>query len=288
MNKFSELARTGRKVGILSRTAQENTKPSARLSDLLAPSGFHFELRVAFVADGNCWGGVTLLRNPDSPSFTNAEAQLLTHLSSHLAEGLQMALSVENLNIVRDDYGPGLIVLDESGEMNAITPAAQAWLAELVEPGCRVPDGWLPAPVHEVAMRARAIARSISDGGASEQIQAHLRVRTYSGQWLVLHGSHVLGKNAAAGQTAVILEPAHSSQIAQLMMLAYDLTGRERELLQLVLKGLDTKEMALTLHVSANTVQDHFKSIFAKVGVRSRNELVARVLGDHCFQHSAK
>ena len=289
VNKFSELARTGRKVGILSQSTQENAKPSPRLSNLLAPSGFHFELRVAFVADGNCWGGVTLLRNPDSPRFTHAEAQLLAHLSPYLAEGLQMALLVENLNVVLDDYGPGLIVLDESGQMNAITPAAQAWLAELVEPGFRVPDGWLPAPVHEVAMRARAIARSSSsDGGVPEQLQAHLRVRTHSGQWLVLHGSHVLGKNAVAGQTAVILERAHSSQIAQLMMLAYDLTTRERELLQLVLKGLDTKEMAQTLHVSANTVQDHFKSIFTKVGVRSRNELVARVLGDHYFQYFAK
>jgi len=287
VNKFSELALSGRKVGILSQGMHTTPKHSDRYA-LFVRSGFPHELRVAFVADGNCWGGVTLLRNPSSPDFTNVDARFLGRLSTHLAEGFQMALVVEQSNEATHDAGPGLIVLNESGGVEALTPAAQMWLADLVEPGFRAPEGWLPAPIHEVAMRARAIARTLSDGsdgGPAGQTQAHLRVRTQSGQWLVLHGSHMIGKSVGAGQTAVILERAHSSQIAQLMMLAYDLTTREREVLQLVLKGLDTKGMAVTLHVSANTVQDHFKSIFDKVGVRSRGELVARVLGDHYLPH---
>jgi DNA-binding CsgD family transcriptional regulator len=196
-----------------------------------------------------------------------------------------MALLIDHLAIGAADAGPGLIVLSEAGNVETMNPSAQAWLADLVAPGFRVPEGWLPAPVHEVAMRARAIARTISDGSKPEHLQAHLRVQTHSGQWLMLHGSHMVGKSVGTGQTAVILERAHSSQIAQLLMLAYGLTPREREVLQQVLKGLATKEMAVMLHVSANTVQDHLKAIFDKVGVRSRSELVARVLGEHYFPH---
>lgn len=41
--------------------------------------------------------------------------------------------------------------------------------------------------------------------------------------------------------------------------------------------GRSTTDRAAQLFISVNTVQDHLKSIFAKVAVRSRGELVARI-----------
>jgi len=281
VNKFSQLARGPKRTGILSQNERSALEHNPRYLTVLKPSGFTHELRAAFVSDGTCWGGVTLLRNADAPDFTLAEANLLAKLSQKLAEGLQMALLAEQAPTADGELGAGMILLSATGAVEAITPAAQAWLAELVEPGFRVPEGWLPAPVHEVAMRARAIAQAISEGGTPEYTQAHLRVRTYAGQWLMLHGSHVISKGINTGQTAIIFERAHFSQIAQMLMLAYELTPREREVLQLVLKGLSTKEIAQTLHTSAHTVQDQLKAIFNKVGVHSRSELVGRVLGEH-------
>jgi DNA-binding CsgD family transcriptional regulator len=64
-------------------------------------------------------------------------------------------------------------------------------------------------------------------------------------------------------------------------MLAYGLTFRERQLLQRVIVGTPSSVIAAQLHISANTVQDHLKSIFDKVGVRTRGQLVARLLGEH-------
>lgn len=43
--------------------------------------------------------------------------------------------------------------------------------------------------------------------------------------------------------------------------------------------------MAVALQVSIYTVKDYLKAIFGKVGVHSRDELVARVLGEHDFPH---
>ncbi|HEX4867163.1 MAG TPA: LuxR C-terminal-related transcriptional regulator [Acidimicrobiales bacterium] len=42
-----------------------------------------------------------------------------------------------------------------------------------------------------------------------------------------------------------------------------------------------TAETAAALFLSPHTVRDHVKTVFEKVGVSSRNELVARLFGEH-------
>jgi DNA-binding CsgD family transcriptional regulator len=79
------------------------------------------------------------------------------------------------------------------------------------------------------------------------------------------------------GQIAVIVELARPVEIAQLIVQAYALSRRESEIVRLVAQGLTTKELAVAFSITANTVQDHFKAIFEKVGVHSRRELVSQL-----------
>ena len=122
-------------------------------------------------------------------------------------------------------------------------------------------------------------ARSIAGGRAPEGAVARARVRTASGAWLLVRGS-TLG-DRPDDQTAVILEPAGAHELAPLIAEAYDLTERERAVTQLVAQGLPTNAIATRLHISPWTVQDHLKSIFEKVDVGTRGELVARLFFDH-------
>jgi len=127
--------------------------------------------------------------------------------------------------------------------------------------------------MYTVAARLQALEQA-GDTRASQM--PRVRLRTRSRQWLVLHASRMSGP-ALSAQIAVILEVAQSLEIAPLIIQAYHLSKREGELTLLVVRGLSTGEIANELHISTNTVQDHLKAIFEKVGVRSRRELIAQI-----------
>jgi DNA-binding CsgD family transcriptional regulator len=77
---------------------------------------------------------------------------------------------------------------------------------------------------------------------------------------------------------AVIIEEAAASDIAPMIMAAYGLTDRERTITGLICQGRSTRQIADTLHLTTDTVQDHLKSVFDRTGVHSRGELVATIL----------
>jgi len=107
--------------------------------------------------------------------------------------------------------------------------------------------------------------------------EATARVRGDSGGWIQLHASPASAGDYWQQRVAIVLQAATIQTIAPLISAAYGLSARERELTELVLQGCGTSEIATPLVVSPHTVQSHLKSIFAKVGVRSRRELVGLV-----------
>ena len=69
-------------------------------------------------------------------------------------------------------------------------------------------------------------------------------------------------------------------EVAPLIVRAYDLSKRESEIMQSVVRGMSTTEISEAFQISSHTVQDHLKAIFEKVGVRSRRELVAHLFAE--------
>jgi DNA-binding CsgD family transcriptional regulator len=122
---------------------------------------------------------------------------------------------------------------------------------------------------------ALAVARGGGDGTARS------RVRTRRGTWLVCHASLLCDAEDVLTGVAVVIEPATAAEIAPIIVQAYDLTDREQQITRLIARGARTAEIADELFLSAHTVRDHVKAIFAKVGVSSRGELVAKLFAEH-------
>lgn len=62
------------------------------------------------------------------------------------------------------------------------------------------------------------------------------------------------------------------------------LSDREREVLQLVARGLTGKEVASTLHLSPKTVDNHTQRIMEKLDLHGRAELIRFAIREGCVQ----
>jgi DNA-binding CsgD family transcriptional regulator len=272
VNKFAWLARSGQPVGGLDQQTHQQMGQSRRYREILAPMGLGDELRAALITQDVCWGFLCLHRDRSGQPFTPVEAAFLRRLAPHLAEGLRDTVLLGAATAKTSSDAPGLLLLAEDLSIVAMTPTAERLLAEVAEAD-RFPIHGLPAAVSAAAARLQATERH-SEG--TPELAPKVRLRTASGQWLVLHASRPRGATAD-GQIAVIFEVARPVEIAQLIVQAYALSRRESEIVRLVAQGLSTTEMAETFQITSNTVQDHLKAIFEKVGVRSRRELVGQL-----------
>jgi DNA-binding CsgD family transcriptional regulator len=274
VNKWSFLARSGRRAGATSLATHGDLARSARHRSREA-YGIGDELRGSFVVDGAYWGAAGFLRDSDRPWFTEDDVRFLAALSAPLAAAFRRALLTHSVTTEEPcDDGPGVVVFDGHGQVESISPAAERWIGQFVE----LPPPSVPADskmLQVVAARARARRA----GQDPLELAARSRVQARSGRWLLLSGTRLSG--GADGRTAVIIQPAAAHEVAPLVALAYGLSGRERQIARLCMTGQATDQMARALGVSPYTVQDHLKSIFDKTGARSRGELVGQIFLEH-------
>ncbi len=272
--KFAGIVRQPQPVSVLSLATGGEPGLSARHRTIHRPNGFSGELRAVFATGGACWGVACLTRAEGEPDFTAADADFVSSICEYVAHGLRTALLLRAVDEAPAEHAPGMVVLAADGSIESTSDAAERWLAEL--PRDTLGGGLdLPSAVHAVAIRARSAV------AGDEQGVPRARVRTASGRWLVLHAACLRDRSDGRERVAVMIEPARRAEIASLVVELYQLTEREQQVTQLLVKGLAIDEIAQTLWLSRHTVRDYAKTIFAKLGVSSRPELTAKLFAEH-------
>ncbi len=264
--------------GILAAGVQAGTLghpgESVRVEEFMRPTfGFGDELRALCVDErGRPWAGIALFRQVDDPAFDPDEVAYLGSLSGSFALGVRSGLLASLPAIAAHSLlGPILLIVDSANRVTRTSLGAEERLAELTA-------GTIASEASGLIGSLVGAARRYARGETT--VAPRSRIRAANGMWLVLHASPLSGGDGPVGEVAVTIEEARPPEIVPLVVAAFSLTSRERDITQLVLQGLDTKDIAAQLFLSAYTVQDHLKSIFEKAGVRSRRELIARVYFD--------
>jgi DNA-binding CsgD family transcriptional regulator len=256
-HSFAELAERPFPVARLSDLPYRDVVRHRRLNEVWRPLGLEHELRTVFRIDGACWGGAGLVR--DTMEFTDREIEFLGSVSPVIAAATRIAVRTDARGY-RGASGPAIVVTGPAGELHALTPAAQVWQSELDE----------IAPGRFLVLLRAVVAGAL----AAESGTFQARVQTASGGWAVLHASRLVAGDDDH-RLVVTIETATGQHLVGMLLAAYGLTSRERQVCLEVIAGNSTAGIAERLSISPHTVQDHLKSAFTKVGVRSRGELVA-------------
>jgi hypothetical protein len=243
------------------RSATDN-RPlrSARYRGFLQPQGYDDELRVVFRTAGKSWGVGALFREPRRAPFDAADVAVLEAVSPIVAAAFRThaALQVPTPGFT---HAPGLMLFNRDGAIISANDAASRWLAEIygedpgtdwfeILAGLECPDVDAAIPIIPLIARAHAVA------SGRDAREARLRLRDRSGRWLVLHAS-VLASAAGDGNVAIVVEPAKSGDLAPIIIEAYGLTPRERDVVRAIARGSSTPDIAAELFLSAHTVRDY-------------------------------
>lgn len=257
---FADLARSGRIVVRASDLPAAAIAHSLRHGAVWRPLGLDREVRVAFSADGYCWGAAGFVRS--GSDFTDRELEFLTLAAPALAAATRAAAVHAMRPYPGSDPGPAVVLTDAAGQPIGLTDAVRRWQDRLEGP-----------------VRLAVLLRAATSGARSSPTGVfRARVRDGHGYWVLVRAT-ALVTDGDESRTVVTIEPAPAGEFTDLLFTAYALTARERDVCLDVSAGLSTAEIARRRHITANTVQDHLKSVYAKTGAGSRAELAARLAG---------
>lgn len=221
---------------------------------------------VVFADRAGCWGLLDLWRTTGSP-FTNAELRRLSLIAEPVTVALRTA--VTRTFVDPDEQllplGPALVVLGPGLSVRTQTEAAATALLRLNPPDEPMPP--IPAAAYNIAAALIAAENDVAVGPVFS------RVHLGGCRWVTVKASRL------GDDIGVSIEPSTSTERMDLYARSAALSERESEILTLLAQGLDTKQVAQRLVISDHTAADHTKAILAKTGARTRQQLLARVMG---------
>jgi DNA-binding CsgD family transcriptional regulator len=261
------LARRASPVSLLSMSTEGDLASSTYYRDILAPLGLADEMRVLLRDGARTWGLFVLCRAGSSVPFSRAELAAARTVAAPAAEALRQSFVRTGTDPGTIADGTGLVTLDDAQRIVAMSRTAQLLVADLQEDGLDE-DQHCPYALRALAAQARTVP-------VGESVRSHARTR--SGRWVSLNAC-VMGEDDVL---TIAIGPPELSELMAVVLDAYGLSPRHRQITEMVLRGRSTEEIMTALRLSKNTLAGYFTKIFETIGVRNRSELAGVIFLRH-------
>ena len=176
---------------------------------------------------------------------------------------------------VFDNTSEMLYAHDLKGQYTYLNPAGERLTGYTLEEAIKLNLSDIVAPEH-----LNKVLRTISDElTTSGQTTQRLEITTKDGRripiettsWLVRKDKRPIGVQGIA--RSILATPLHSPTRHELQPLSR-LTSRQRQVLQLIAEGSNTKDIAYRLKISVKTVETHRTNLMNRLGIHDIAGLV--------------
>lgn len=274
VNRLDDLDRAGQSAASLSLATDGVKTRSPRFVAHHHPAGIGDEMRVLSRSGGRTWGSACLVRGSDLPDFSREEVALVAAISRDVGQalriGLLRAMTSDRPDPATRASATGSVILGADDSILGYTAEGAEALTRI---GARQPTRQIPTALRWIALQARA-RKCAEDTAAAVPVRAaRSRIRSTDGTLMsvsaeVLHG-------AVDQSVLMTFEPVTGPALLPLLAALHGLTERETQVVRALVRGQTVNQTASELHLSIHTVRDHIKSVYARLGVRSRPELTA-------------
>jgi DNA-binding CsgD family transcriptional regulator len=268
-------------------------------TEFLSKFDCHFFLSTSLTVNGECFGYLILWRTQTERNFLKRHPEIMRVVASSIAQGLKNRQPAKTtvssqpvpeeeklIEIINRRSPPGVLILDHNNRLLYKNEQAQTTLYLLskkwTQPeasGNGHPET-VPAEILKLCDKLRAPS-STKYINKAKQIPSLTSTASFGSEVYSLRAL-LLDKDVASKESpiVVLIENISPTQRFDLEKARdrYQLTFKEKEVVQLLFQGFTNKEVAKELCIGAYTLKDHLKNIRQKMGVYTRTGILSKVV----------
>lgn len=247
----------------------ENFYQSGLYKSVWQPYNMHYSMLGAVKENDSIVGVLLLSRAHTEPPFSRHEHELFARILPYVTHALHVSSSYDEVNYINSGQ-TGMLILDLNGRLAHMSDKTRELLYLAYNPRFSCNVG--PAPLAAILLQLRQRLTTVFQNDDTPSI--HWCHQNPWGQFL-FRAYQLHPMEAGAQQLIGIAIEHQEPQPLKIMreMLSLPLSPVQRSVCLLLVQGHSQEQIASLLNIRINTLKDHVRKLYDKLGIHHRENL---------------